>query len=68
MGRRKNRQIRKEILEALAQGPKSINEVANCINSTWMTARRHMEWLEYRKIERIIDKPRWKLFRLKSTK
>jgi predicted transcriptional regulator len=64
--RRKFRQIRKEILQVLGQGPKSINEVAHNINSTWLTAYRHLEWLQYRKIEKIIDKPRLKLFRLKT--
>ena len=63
--RRKYREIRSEILKALSQGPKSINEVAKSINSSWLTARRHLRWLEYRKVEKMVDKPRWKLYRLK---
>ena len=64
--RRKYREIRREIVQVLSQGPKSINEVAESINSTWLTAKKHLEWLEYRKVEKIVDKPRWKLYKLKT--
>jgi predicted transcriptional regulator len=65
--RRRYRQIRKEILTALSKGPRSTNEIRREAKCTWLTARRHLEYLQFKnKVELMISKPRWKLYRLKA--
>jgi len=65
--RRKYRQIRKEIVDALSKGPRSTNEIAHEAKCTWLTARRHLEYLQFKnRVELMISKPRWKLYKLKN--
>jgi len=55
--RRTNIKIRRAILQSLDQGPKTVNEIATEIHANWLTAKRHLEWLEkYRQKVRVIKK------------
>ena len=49
-------EIRKGILRSLSKGPKSITAIAKDIKSTWLTAKRHLEWLEFKKKVKVVRK------------
>jgi len=55
--RRTNSKIRRAILQSLDQGPKTVNEIAKETNANWLTAKRHLDWLEkYRQKVRVIKR------------
>ena len=69
MPRRKNKQIRKQILETLEKhGTMTANAVAIKINARHTTAYKHLEWLlRYtNKLETVFIKPKWKGYRLRT--
>lgn len=67
MKKRSFKQIRKEIIQSLQKGPKSITQVANSIDADWRTANRHLIWLEKieDKIEKESETKREVIYRLK---
>lgn len=48
--------IRKAIIETLEKEPKSITAVARSISSTWLTAKKHLEWLEFKKKVMVVER------------
>lgn len=56
MKKRTFKQLRKEILQSLQEGPKSVTQVAKSVDADWRTAKRHLVWLE--KMEGKIKKIR----------
>jgi len=55
--RRKDVHIRKEILESLEAGPKTVNEIAKEIHANWLTVKHHLDWLQkYKQKVRVIKK------------
>jgi len=62
--RKTPQQIKKEILEFLFEGPKSINEIATKINSNWPTTNKYLEELKTDgKANEIINSNKMKVYR-----
>jgi len=61
-------QIRREILQSLEEKPKSITAISKDISSNWITAYRHLVWLEKieEKVKKIKDTKKEKIYKLKG--
>lgn len=61
-------EIRTKILKSLKQKPKSITAVSKNINSNWITAYRHLIWLERveGKVKKVKESKREIIYKLKN--
>lgn len=55
-------QIREAILEVLDDNPKTTTDIAREIKSSWLTTKRHLQWLHFLGKVRTMRKGRNRLF------